>query len=938
MNCTELETVLVCLRSADGSKTSAVAHYEYGLDQDSIVLSSSTRFSDATGQVLYDPADFEEITVGACACDPTKLLWKLDVADVERGINGERWLANALPHGPTGTQFSGPKEHINGEPDETALITNNWGINDFDFPVSGTDRALSQELYYAWIYIDQPTILRDTNGNIGEWVSVYMAACGQALKKVHEFGNTGGANPGSLGEFIELPAGLYQIAIQISDLSWYGGLNLQRSVDGGKTFTAFPMSNTFAAQPAIVCECVTLCDGVIRNLEGEEIKFDPDFMSWCQIACPPVDCPPVPDFEYLVTEGCDDLNQGDPANYINVTRETILVNGVKTTKFFTNYGNDEDQEEYEFEGAFVNCLTGEPIEEEQFPPECEAVGEAIAFAPIGTQGVNVERWVANAATGLATGVPANEVFTGDVDYSGMPAHPNGAPDSAVIESDLWINGGNNGQDQHRFWTYLYTTEAIRIRDRVGYADDTAYYLGRCCGTPVLDGTNPYPGTNPDNVYERSLEPGIHYIGGLVQDFSAWAGERFEYSDDGGVSWKRIPTGWLYAEKPKLQKCPVKVCYKEDGTSVCTDIKTGLPLGSEFTLKEPTLCSGALPIPDKQHLSVGVLYQFDEIEEGVNVEYWQPSALGGNAVAHDDVTAIFGPQLNAHPNEPNAAYVSQDLNTTTTSSELIAALGATDRADTNGTDQLRITFYTCSREAFELIDSNGNTGERGAALVNGELVLEDTTDSVGGAASALPPLAVGAGINKVVVGTSDLSAWQGYRPDGPEGVTFYPTEPTWTAIEVFKCADLTGGYVDCEGNPIEVGDKDYWDAPPMLPAAPSATSTGDGPTAAEIAEAMVTEQRNRVEGRMENWQNETNTQRLDVPPGTMGCLRSITDYGTGAVYWRIDGGEPGPGDGQGSTMSVQYGNNIDLCGIDLSLVRMNGSSTGSDYSVTYEVWT
>jgi len=164
------------------------------------------------------------------------------------------------------------------------------------------------------------------------------------------------------------------------------------------------------------------------------------------------------------------------------------------------------------------------------------------------------------------------------------------------------------------------------------------------------------------------------------------------------------------------------------------------------------------------------------------------------------------------------------------------------------------------------------------------------------------------------------------------------KPYYECIPVLKCLD-SGILVNADtGQVVNVEFNDTWCEPECnSPAGGSGgTDQAEGPTAQEIAAAMVTEQRNRVEGRMESWQNETNTQQLDVPPGTMGCLRSITDYGAGAVYWTIDGTTPAATNG--STMSVQYGNNIDLCGIDLSLVRMNGSSTGSDYSVTYEVWT
>ena len=249
------------------------------------------------------------------------------------------------------------------------------------------------------------------------------------------------------------------------------------------------------------------------------------------------------------------------------------------------------------------------------------------------------------------------------------------------------------------------------------------------------------------------------------------------------------------------------------------------------------------------------------------------------------------------------------------------------------------------------DTNANTGERGLFAIQyccqGDFVTlaERDTDSVSGDTGIFTNVALPAGIHYVEIMTSDLSAWQGMQfslsLDGGETTQPFISstgKPYYECIPVLKCLN-SGILVHAEtGQVIAVEFNDTWCEPQCNSPASGgdSSSTGEGPTAAEIAEAMVTEQRTRVEGRMENWQNETNTQQLDVPPGTMGCLRSITDYGTGAVYWTIDGTTPSASNG--STMSVQYGNNIDLCGIDLSLVRMNGSSTGSDYSVTYEVWT
>ena len=70
MKCKTLTTAEVCLVSEDGQTITAIAHYTYGLDMQDAILLESTRFTDATGNVVYDPADFESIKAGNCEGKP----------------------------------------------------------------------------------------------------------------------------------------------------------------------------------------------------------------------------------------------------------------------------------------------------------------------------------------------------------------------------------------------------------------------------------------------------------------------------------------------------------------------------------------------------------------------------------------------------------------------------------------------------------------------------------------------------------------------------------------------------------------------------------------------------------------------------------------------------------------------------------------------------
>ena len=674
-----------------------------------------------------DTGDVIELPPIECDNPQVKKIWRITSEGVN-GINAQRWLTNAGAHGPTGGLFTDCKTHINGAADETVLVTDNWNLNDLDFPATGSDFATSQELYYAWIYLPKPAVLQDNNGNTGEWLSAFLGGCGQKPKKVAESGNTATGSVG-LGQFAEVPAGLYQIVLQVSDLSVYGGINILESQDGGATFSAFPMSRTYAQQPEINCDCIAVCDATITELDGTPITFDADTMSWCEIKCPEITVASdaIPDYEFDIVDGCDSVD-GNQANFVNVSRETVFVDGVPTTTFYTNYGNESLQAEYTLIGEFVDCATGEPINEPE-PPPCESTS-----------------------------------------YAGV----------------LW-----------------------RVKDTAS----------------------------------------------LLTTVDYWGGPNF-------------PTG-------------------------------------------------------------------------------QTSAPHGN-VSDIFTVSANGSTLEHVNGAPSVTFAAGFTDIRTSNANFIAATGAGSSTGTSGNDQIRVRGYVILNEPALLRDVNPNTGERGGIWLNKccagslELIYEDTTDSVSGDTGIFDGVRVPAGRHYFEAVTSDLSAWQGFQLDASydDGATYaplpiYDIKPQYECIPLSRCDD-TGVLLHADtGEIITVGENDLRCEPPACVADEAASSGSEGPTAEEIAASMVDEERARTEGRRESWQDQGGTVSLDVPAGTRGCLRTITDYGAGGVYWNIEGLTPTATNSH--LMSVQYGPNVDLCGIDLSLVRLDGTSNASDFGVTYEVW-
>lgn len=114
----------------------------------------------------------------------------------------------------------------------------------------------------------------------------------------------------------------------------------------------------------------------------------------------------------------------------------------------------------------------------------------------------------------------------------------------------------------------------------------------------------------------------------------------------------------------------------------------------------------------------------------------------------------------------------------------------------------------------------------------------------------------------------------------------------------------------------------------------AQDTYKGPTPEEIADAIVRKQRD-VTPQVLNVLNSNTVIDLGLPAGTFGRIVSIEDTGTGLVRWTIDGSTPA--NGNGFITTGPYHSSYNLQNVDLSLVRIQGSSNNSDYSVAYEIY-
>ena len=260
-------------------------------------------------------------------------------------------------------------------------------------------------------------------------------------------------------------------------------------------------------------------------------------------------------------------------------------------------------------------------------------------------------------------------------------------------------------------------------------------------------------------------------------------------------------------------------------------------GGNGTIGQFVDCASGEPIPEPEPecgelTSVGTLWQIDgNPAPGTDIDWWAPSNFpaGSNAAPHDDVSNIFsvtGGTLTHINGAPDVSYVHPTFDVPGTSSAaFLTAVGAASTAETNGTDQLKLSGYIILKSPAVLKDTNANTGERGGLWVNqccaGELenVFEQTTNTASGNTGVFDGVKLPAGIHYIEAVTSDLSAWQGLQlsVSFDDGETFepfvsYTSKPAYKCIKVMKCQN-SGRLVNAEDDStVTVGPFDTWCEP------------------------------------------------------------------------------------------------------------------------------
>ncbi len=170
----------------------------------------------------------------------TKTVWKFTYP--EPGVNFAVWSGEQdAPHGPIVDIFNQPGgpfgvgDHINGSPTHVG-VTPDFNLNDIE--LIGNPEAQAKQQWAVWGYKEIPEdgFIRDNNANTGETAELYCGisdgCCNSQMELLSEQVTNTSAADRTVLDPTPVKAGIYPAVLLMSDLSFYGGLDLEFSTDG----------------------------------------------------------------------------------------------------------------------------------------------------------------------------------------------------------------------------------------------------------------------------------------------------------------------------------------------------------------------------------------------------------------------------------------------------------------------------------------------------------------------------------------------------------------------------------------------------------------------------------------------------------------------------------------------------------------------------------
>lgn len=447
MNCRDMETQAVCLLLADGTRESAVAHYEYGTDAQEIVLNASTRYTDASGEKVFDPADIKSITVGAC---PLK----------NRLITPECLVKRTIQVGYDNGVTPGSSTNDGGLRPNLVRFNENFTV--LGWEVNGSQYGQGHRLE-----------------NFAGWTPQLE---GWAAFKQQFDPNV------STAAFAFLPAPTWRHCqlTTCDPRAIYGPIKMQR--DDGVIFDVFPVpSISFASYEYAYRYTEVDCDDKKRvvwcDSKGVEIEApeDPE----CFVPCgfnfgPYINSADAPDCTEVVRDLCDQTDAG-PVNFVLVITD---CGGKRTRERWTteSYASATDPDglvPYDVVGQIINCETGEPYVEPPLPCDDFVVTELYSIEGK-TPGLSNREWT---DLGPANAFGSDEVpieqFLETFDFSRTPDI-----DTVVTVNAFALNDTSNTASVLDYQVregYICVKEPFEMEFGTSSEGYIGFWLGKCGG-------------------------------------------------------------------------------------------------------------------------------------------------------------------------------------------------------------------------------------------------------------------------------------------------------------------------------------------------------------------------------------------------------------------------------------------------------------------------
>ena len=544
------KTQAVCMRASDGTKVSAIAHYdEHGTDK-------GTVFTDAFN-VRIDESDYEEITVGACP---------LEVQCVE----SQEWTYGIDNTG-TITQTDARLCITNSDGSMIEITQTNTGTNQWTPQMQewGANLQAAADAAGLLWFVETRFRLPSDPSNLA--------------------GGGGFSGPPSLAVSLQLTNMLWRyVNIQICPGQPVPVSAVWKQLDApdGNIIKEVNMTTDGAVlgplQKFWLCtECgrepVWYLDDAVTLAEAGQIPN-------CWEPCGTItlaDSPPDRSCNFFFAEACDNVGEpGADTNWVNlVTRRATVCSGEQiAVDYFVPDPNDPTALiDYTLVGQFVDCDTGEPLEDPVQPcVDFVSLGKMWYLDVPDTVGTLVEWWADPAGSQAGTGVGHDSVSNIFTNTGSTMEHVSGPADNSYVADTFSVEGTNasdfltgmgglatadtSGTDQGKLSAYFFLTQDAQLRDggtRTG--ERGGLWLNKCCAGDLelieertIDTTAAERG-----VFDGTVIPaGIHYGEALISDLSAWWNLTLEASFDGGETYGPLIG---YDIKPTMTQVPVIKC-------------------------------------------------------------------------------------------------------------------------------------------------------------------------------------------------------------------------------------------------------------------------------------------------------------------------------------------------------------------------------------------